>query len=87
MVLLGLDSVLGNRFLKRECLDIIGITSQLEADALQETFVKVFEKLLCNICLMHLQACQKVRKNNSTFITKFSGRKYCQQALSVKKTL
>ena len=33
----------------RECLDIIGIPSEVEADVLEEEVVNIFEKLGCNI--------------------------------------
>ena len=35
--------------LRRECLDIIGIHSEVEADVLEEKAVNSLEKLGCNI--------------------------------------
>ena len=37
------------QYSRRECLDIVGIPSEVEADVLEEKVVAIFEKLGCNI--------------------------------------
>ena len=37
------------QYSRRECLDIVGIPSEVEADFLEEKVVAIFEKLGCNI--------------------------------------
>ena len=69
------------------CLDIVGIPSEVEADALEEKVVAIFEKLRCNIPTEHMKACHRITKKNPTVIVKFSRRKYCQQVLDVKRDL
>ena len=40
---------LNAQYPRRECLDIVGIPSEMEADALKEKVEAIFEKLGCNI--------------------------------------
>ena len=52
-------SKLNKSYSRRECLDIFGIPSEVEADALVEKVVPIFEKLGCNImteCIERLNA-------------------------------
>ena len=73
------------QYSRRECLDIIGIPSEVEPDVLEEKVVNIFEKLGCNIPSNHIEACHRVSKKSATVIVKFSRRKDCQQVLAVKK--
>ena len=75
------------QYSRRECLDIIGIPSEVEPDVLEEKVVNIFEKLGCNIPSNHIEACHRVSKKSATVIVKFSRRKDCQQVLAVKKDL
>ena len=75
------------QYSRRECLDIIGIPSEVEPDVLEEKVVNIFEKLGCNIPSNHIAACHRVSKKSATVIVKFSRRKDCQQVLAVKKDL
>ena len=60
------------QYRRRECLDIVGILSKVEADALEDKVVTIFEKLGCNIL---------------SNIVKFSQKKNCQQVWGVKRHL
>ena len=82
------NSLLANaQYSKPECLDIIVIPSEVEADVLEEKVANIFEKLDCNIPSNCTEACQRVSKKSATVIVKFSRRKNCQQFLAVKKDL
>ena len=82
------NSLLANaQYSKRECLDIIVIPSEVEADVLEEKVANIFEKLDCNIPSNCTEACYRVSKKSATVIVKFSRRKNCQQFLAVKKDL
>ena len=59
----------------------------MEADALEEKVVAIFEKLGCNIPTEHTEACHRTTKKNPTVIVKFSRRKDCQQVWDVKRDL
>ena len=63
------------QYSRRECLDIIGIPSEVEPDVLEEKVVNIFEKLGCNIPSNHIEACHRVSKKSATVIVKFSQRK------------
>ena len=78
---------LNAQYSRRECLDIVGIPSEVEADALEENVVAIFEKLGCNIPIEHIEACHRISKKNPTVIVKFSRRKDCQQVWDVKRDL
>ena len=59
----------------------------METDVLQQKYVHIFKKLGCNIPSKCIEACHRVSKKSATVIVKFSGRKDCQQVLTVKKDL
>ena len=63
---------LNAEYSRRECLDIVGISSEMEADVLEEKVVVIFENLGCNIPSEHIKACHRISKKNPTIIVKFS---------------
>ena len=62
-------------------------SSEVEADALEEKVVAIFEKLECNILTERIESCHRISKKNPTVIVKFSRRKDCQQVWDVKRDL
>ena len=78
---------LNAQYSRRECLDIVGIPSEVEADALEEKVIAIFEKLGCNISTECIESCHRISKKNPTVIVKFSQRKGCQQVWDVKRDL
>ena len=44
-------SWLNTQYFRQECLDIVGIPSEVEGDALEEKVVAIFVKLGCNISI------------------------------------
>ena len=75
------------QYSRRECLDIAGIPSEMEADALGEKVLAIFEKLWCNIPNERMKTCHRISKKNPTVIVKFSRKKDCQQVWDVKRDL
>ena len=63
---------LNAQYSRRKCLDIVRIPSEVEADALEEKVVAIFEKLGCNILTERIEACHRISKKNPTVIVKFS---------------
>ena len=65
-------------------MEIVGIPSSVYQNQLEGSVCKTFEKLNCNIVTDNLD-CHRWKCNR--VIVKFSKRKDCKQALSVKKDL
>ena len=78
---------LNAQYSRWECLDIVGIPSGMETDALEKKVVAIFEKLGCIILTEHIEACHRITKKNPTVIVQFSRRKNCQQVWDVKRHL
>ena len=78
---------LNAQYSRRECLDIVGIPSEVEAGASEKKVVIIFEKLGCNIPTERIEACHRISKKNPTVIVKFSRRKGCQQVWDLKTDL
>ena len=87
LVSIGRQCWLHAQYSRRECLDIVGIPSEVEADALEEKVVVICEKLRCNIPTERIEACHRISKKNPIVIVKFSRRKDCQQVWDVKRDL
>ena len=62
---------LNAQYSRWECLDIVGIPSEVEADALEEKVVAIFEKLRCNIPTEHMEACHRITKKNQLSLSSF----------------
>ena len=70
-----------------ECLDIIGIPTEVEPDVLEKNVVNILEKLGCTIPPNHTDACYRVSKKSAIVIVTFSRKKDSHQVLAVKKDL
>ena len=77
---------LNAQYSKQECAYIIGIPSEVKADAFEEKVVVIFERLGCNIPTERLEACYRISKKNPKVTVKFLRRKYCQQVREVRET-
>ena len=80
-------SWLNTQYSRQECLEIVGIPSEVEGDALEEKVVATFVKLGCKISTERIEACHRISKKNPIVIVKFLRRKYCLQVLDVKRDL
>ena len=52
------------QYSRQECLEIIGISSEVEADVLEEEVVNIFDKSACNIPPNCIEACHSVSKKS-----------------------
>ena len=77
---------LNAQYSSREWAYIIGIPSEMKADAFEEKKVVIFERLGCNIPTERLEACHRISKKNPKVTVRFSRRKYCQQVREVRET-
>ena len=68
----------------RECLDIVRIPNEVKDESLEESIVRVFDKLGCSIDTDWIEVCHRVSKNNNTVIVKFTRRKDCQKVWNKK---
>ena len=75
------------QYSRRECLDVIGIPSEVDADVLEEKVLNIFGILGGDITPERFEACHRISKKSSTVIIKFTKSKDCQQVWSVKKDL
>ena len=75
------------QYSKKECLDIVGISSEVKDETLEESIVRLFDKLGCSIDTDRVEAYHRVSKNNNTVIVKFTRRKDCQKVWNKKKEL
>ena len=56
------------RYSRRECLDVIGIPSEVGADVLEEKVLNIFGKLDCDVPPERVKACNRISKKSSTVI-------------------
>ena len=75
------------QYWRRECLDVISIPIDEDADILEEKVLKIFGKLRCDISPERIEACHRISENSSTVIVKFTKRKDYQQVWSVTRDL
>ena len=75
------------QYSKCECLEISGIPYDTEADKLEETLLKVFEKLDVDVAPKNVEDCHwlKTRNSSKKVIIKLSKRKDADKIRQVKK--
>ena len=75
------------QYSRRECLEVAGIPSSVSDGNLENTVLKVFDKLGVQISSENIEACHRIKKDSDRTIVKFSKRKDCLQIMKVKKDL
>ena len=50
------------QYSRRECLDVVGIPSEMGADVLEEKVLNIFGKLGCDIPSERIEACHRIGK-------------------------
>ena len=75
------------QYSRRECLEISGIPSDTEAGKLEETLLKVFEKLDVDVDPKNVEDCHwlKTRNSSKRMIIKLSKRKDADKLRQIKK--
>ena len=63
------------QYWRRECLDVIYISTEEYADILDEKVPNIFGKLRCDITPELIEACHRISKNSSKVIVKFTRRR------------
>ena len=71
---------------RRECLNIIGISSSFNINDLEHRVCRVFNRIGVDVKPDDIEACHRLYNVKKT-IVKFSKQKLCQQVLQVKKDL
>ena len=54
------------QYTRRECLDVVGIPSEVGPDVLEEKVLNIFGKLGCDIPSERIEACHRISKKSST---------------------
>ena len=63
---------LNARYLRRECLNIVGIPREVSGEVLEEKVLKIFGKVGCDISPDRIEVCYRVGRTADTVIVKFS---------------
>ena len=66
-------------------MEMVGISSLVHQNQVQDSHCKIFDKLNCNIVKDNLEDCHRLKGDR--VIVKFSKKKDCNQVLSVKNDL
>ena len=74
------------QYLRRECVEVIGIPKTVDSKDLEHTVCKVFNSIGFDIGENRIEACHRLTKSDRT-IVKFSQRKDCQHLMRMKKGL
>ena len=75
------------QYLRRECLEVVGIPKEVEQKDFEGKVLSVLEKVSCKIDPNNTEDCHGVSKKSDNVIIKFSRRKDCQHVLWVKRNL
>ena len=71
----------------RGCLEVAGISRQLNDKILEAKVLSLFQNIGCTIDPAFIDDFHWLAKNNDRVIAKFTNWKYCKQILKVKKDL
>ena len=74
------------QYLRRKCVDVIGIPKSVDSKDLEHTVCKVFNSIGFDIEEDRIEACRRLTKSDRT-IVKFSRRKDYQHLMRIKKRL
>ena len=75
------------RYSRKECVEVVGISRQVDDKHLEAKVLSVFQKVGCTTAPEFIDDCHRLGKNNDWIIVKFTRRKVCKQVLQVKKDL
>ena len=63
---------LNARYLRRECLNIVGIPREVSGEVLEEKVLKIFGKVGCDISPDRIEVCYRFGRTADTVIVTFS---------------
>ena len=72
------------QYSRRECVEVVGLSSSIEGKELEPTVCRVFQDIGVDIMGKSIEACHRLNKSDRT-IVKFSRRKDCEHVLRKKK--
>ena len=75
------------QYSRRECLEIVGIPSNVNHQNLEQKVLDIFEKVGCTVKNENIEACHRLSQKSDRTIIKLSRRKDCLQMLAVKRDL
>ena len=73
------------QYSRRECIEIQGIPQSVTINNLEDTVIKIFEKIGISVNKRMIVACHRPRKTTKT-IVKFANKKDAELVLKVKKS-
>ena len=73
------------QYCRRECLELLGISTTVKDDVLEEKVCGIFHELDIEIGQRDIRTCDQIKSNRN--IIKLSNRKDCLQVLRAKKRL
>ena len=75
------------QYSRRECLEVVGIPDSVQNNELEDKVLTIFKKIGSEVSPRDIESCHRLKKDNDRVTVKFSGRKDCEQIMSVKKDL
>ena len=75
------------QYSRKECVEVAGISPQVDDKHLEAKLLSIFQKVDCTIAPELIDDCHQLGKNNDRVIVKFNRRKDCKQVHQVKKDL
>ena len=72
------------QYSRKECVEVVGITRQVDDTHLEAKVLSIFQKVGCTSAPEYIGGCHRLGKNNDQVIVKFAHRKDCKQVLQVK---
>ena len=75
------------QYLRRECLEVVGIPREVEQKDMEDKLLSVPENVGCKIDPDNIEDFHRLSKKSDNVIIKFSRQKDCQHALQVKNDL
>ena len=60
------------QYLRRECLDIVGIPREVSGEVMEEKVLNIFDRIGCSISPDNIESCHLISQKSDTVIVKFS---------------
>ena len=73
-----------SQFLRRECVEVMGLPSSIDDKDLEPTVCRVLQHVGVDITGEGIEACHRLNKQSDKTIVKFSRRKDCEQSCEKK---
>ena len=74
------------QYSRKECVEVAGISPQVDDKHLEAKLLSIFQKVDCTIAPELIDDCHQLGKNNDRVIVKFTRRKDCSPSLQGLQT-